>query len=114
MNSRVNLPQLSVWQEMSYLSWGEMLRCEQLENPINVNLVEEKKMNKRTLLVAIVLLACALLSACASPTPTSVPVIQVTSTVRATVTATVIAPTNTPEPTATQTVGVVKGRIAFQ
>lgn len=52
-------------------------------------------MNARKLLFSIFLLVCVMLSACASPTPTSVPAIKATST------ATEIALTNTPEPTVT-------------
>ena len=52
-------------------------------------------MNSRNFLVSKVLLVCALLSACATPPPTSVPVIT------ATYTATEIAVTNTPEPSIT-------------
>ncbi len=58
-------------------------------------------MNKRNFFVSVVLPVCVLLSACASPTPTSVPVVKITSTVHVTSTATEITLTNTPEPTAT-------------
>jgi len=52
-------------------------------------------MNTRNLIVSILFFTCVLFSACASPTPTSIPVIDATSI------ATEITLTNMPEPTAT-------------